>query len=833
MKYIDIVDDSSSREETYIKENVMMNGETITYGFRLMPFPVINETAETLKMYASEHKQFFKELNMSLEIAIVPVEATDKELVTFYEEREHSVFEEYREQREKIKNNLREIVKQSAYTYYVYLFVVENKISYKSISPVKRMLQKYDATYRAKQSKRHTRVSINNALTTSQSIEKIIEDTLNGYEVMHSSELMQAIEYVRSAMPPREYSSVSSIAKDKVIEYDLEYFVEDRLIQEKLYESFYFVEKVPDKSFPANYLTQIQYSNIPITMYLKCDFKLPEQAHKEMLLKKTQIKKDSKKFVRNYGRTSGEYQRSLNRAHEGEKAFELTDDSAALFQIMFKLHAKTEEELSEHKKMIFSAFRKMKYEINTMIGRQEVMREHVLPWNSLIKKHAMTELQYVADLNILGGSNLGDKTGHPFYRNQQTGEIVYLDYRKLMRGETASTSAISIFYGESGSGKSMVSYILAMVLHIMEKFPVLKINPKNDEKNIGTYQKWILPYYQNIILGSEGTHKGSLDPFYLYKDDVVSATNIAKEDIVNLAHCLKYRDINIYAVDQAVEYMIETNIKLNMTNLAKVLIKRDETKQIGEMILSVGNDRLGRLFVGDDQTSFSFDFSKYFTVLTFDDLPIIEKFDRYKLEHVITDILLTKTSAIVQQFIAYWNIPSLLIIDEYFILKRYPQGEATVDVMARIIRSKKCHMFLMTQSPSDTMDAQGIDKFANNTAMVLIGTLGSRDEILIAKKRYNLSNSLEKKLYLKLEQSKTKKKKKVHDFILYDYNKKKGNVTVVIPDNDMFLDYRNELVAEDEQVQQSYTEREEEKEDVQEIRKEIDSVRSSNMFYDD
>ena len=773
--------------KTIVEQNIAIHGNVISYAYEVEPLASLNTTLGALQTLSNIEREFFKELNMQLQIAILPRKPKQADLQEFYQsEKDKRAFEELLDERATLEQGMIRKAVNNSFNYDIFLFVVENRPKFKSVNVMSNFLDKYTGTFTEKQSRK----LFKNAQITEESVQAVVNKHLS-YTVVAENKLIQVMKKLEFYYPEEEVLSIHDQPLELAIKYNFEYLDTrtEKLVQQEQYEEFLGIEKFPDTNKANNFLSVIQNTNLPLTTIYKIDFRNPDEMYKEMLGKKSQIEKDAKKFKREYKRNSAEYQRALNAAHEGAKEFELTDEAAVRLQAFYRLHATTEEELVSYREKLLRYCKKAKLKINYYGGRQERLRQNMMPYNNLVKKHHLTNLKFLADLNVFGGSKLGDKIGHPFFKNVRTGATVFLDYIKLMSGRTANTEAITMMYGSSGSGKSMLNFFMIMQMLIFSGMSVLKINPKNDEQNIGANLKWLMPFYQNICLGSDSNHKGALDPFLLYKDNIKEAISVAKNDILLLMNALKYQEIDLYAIDMAVDKMIEKGTKLNMTNLCHELMRDDKVAFIGKNILSMSKMTLGELFLGDDDSNFHFDYGKLFTVLTFDNLPVISAYNPHNLEHVFTNLLLGKTTTIVQNYINYWERPANIVIDEYFVWSRYPIGKQAVAVFGRMIRAKQKHMFVLTQNPSDVDEESGL---LNNTAVTFIGKLSSPEEVEIATKRYNLGKSLKDFLLKKQAASETKEGKKVdYDFILIDYNNRKAPVQGIIPSQDIFNDYNN------------------------------------------
>jgi len=776
---------------TFIEDNIVVNGNTISYVYELEPLASLNTTIYALQGLSDIGRAFFKELNMQLQVVVLPRKPKKQDIRMFYEgEQNKRSFEELREVANKLREDLIQKAVNNSYNYDIFLFVVENRPKFSSINLMTNVIDRFTHVYTEKESKK----LFLNARVTGESIYEVVSKHLSVYKVTTSvtEDILRKLEFYTS---DEKMMNVYDQPYSNHITYHYEVYDEskEKLVTKQQYEQFFGIESFPEVTNANNFLSVIQNANLPLTAVYKIDFKPPEDMYREMLGRKAQITKDAKRFQREYHRSSSEYQRALNKAHEGVKEFELTDEAAVQLQVFYRLHAPSEDALMQCREKFIRYATKAKLKINYYSGRQEVLRKNAQPFQSIVKKHHLLKLKFLADLNIFGGSKIGDTIGHPFFRNVRTGGTVFLDYIKLMSGKTANTEAVTLMYGSSGSGKSFLNFLMIITMLVLSGMPVLKINPKNDEKNIAKKLKWLVPFYQNISLGSDNSHKGALDPFLIYKDNVQEAISEAKNDILILMNALKYKEINLYAIDLAVDGMLKAGIQLNMINLCHELIKNEKTAYIGQNILSMSKMRLGQLFLGDDNSDFRLDYDKLFTVLTFDNLPIIDDYNAHNLEHVFTDLLLGKTASIVQTYVNHWERPANVVVDEYFVWSRYPLGKQAVSIFGRMIRAKQKHMYVLTQNVSDIDEESGL---LNNTAVSFIGKLSSIEEIQLAVRRYNLAGSMETFLMKKLMATETTEAKKDYDFVLIDYNNRKAPVIANVPNMGLFDAYNNHLTEE-------------------------------------
>jgi len=763
-----------------------MHGQTLTYMYEIEPLATLNTTVKALIGLSDIGRAFFKELNMQLQIVVLPRKPSADDVRLFYEsEQEKRGFPELQEEATQLSEAMVKKAVSHSFNYDIFLCVVENRPKFKSINLMTNFIDKYSGVYTERQSKK----DFTNASITEASVFEIVKKHLTAEKVTEER-VERVLKQLEFYAPEVSMVNLYDQPFSNHIAYTYETYDagSSKLQQGAQYEQFFGIETFPEITKANNFLSVLQHANLPLTAVYKIDFKDPDVVHKEMLAKQRKITEDAKKFKREYERSSGEYQKALNAAHEGAKEFELTDEAAVRLQVFYRLHAETEAALTQYREKFIRYTKSAKLNINYYTGRQEILRRNIQPYRNEVKKHHLLNLKFLADLNVFGGSKIGDKRGHPFFKNVRTGGAVFLDYITLMSGQTANTEAVTLIYGSSGSGKSFLNFIMMISMLVMSGMPVLKINPKNDEQHIARKLKWLVPFYQNITLGSDASHRGALDPFLIHKDNVELATSEAKNDILLLMNALQYKEVNLYAIDRAVEQMIGQETNLNMVNLARELMKEPTTAYIGENILSMAKMQLGELLLGDDNANFNFEYKKLFTVLTFDNLPIVDDYDGHNLTHVFTNMLLSKTTSIVQNYINYWQRPANIVIDEYFVWSRYPLGKQAVSIFSRMIRSKIKHMYVLTQNVSDVDEESGL---LNNTAVTLIGKLSSIEEINLAVKRYNLAGSIEKFLHKKLNANETTEVKDDYDFVLIDYNNRKAPIRVNVPNLELFAAYNN------------------------------------------
>ncbi|MGL5972792.1 MAG: hypothetical protein ACRCZK_03665, partial [Oscillospiraceae bacterium] len=430
-------------EIIYNKKNIMMVDETISYAYEISPIPVLNEAQDVLEATSAQQKQFFSKLNMPLHIVSMPKQVDIDKLETYYNSEADNVFEGLEKQQQLLEQTMLDFAKNASNMYHTYCFVNENVPEFQKINPVAEQLKKANFLP-ASLTKKEAKKTIKNAEVTEEFIYNVFEQTLGGAERLTQEEIQQTLEDMRVFRPKKKYvpSSFYETPQADHIKYTADAIEDDTTTTISWVEQFFMLEDfgIYDRE-ASNHLTQIQQSGFPITLYYKIYFRQPEKEHKELLAKQTTIKKDAKKFRAAYKRSSGEYQKALLKAQQGIDGFELTDESSARFQIMFRLHAQNEQDLQKYREHVVRIFSKSRIQVNYMIGRQELMREQVLPFTNKIKKHQLTDLNYLSHFNILGGSDLGEEAGHILFKNAKTKEYVALQLKKLMAGKAKSKSA--------------------------------------------------------------------------------------------------------------------------------------------------------------------------------------------------------------------------------------------------------------------------------------------------------------------------------------------------------------------------------------------------------
>lgn len=709
--------------------NIISYNDTISYVYQIKPMNSLYVSEQSANDLVTNLYSKLAKINMQGEIIIRPVRINEKHILDYYEES----YQKYgKEELLALKNTYMQDLKKQLfrsirYRYEIYIVFCQGRpeINKRVFSNV---------------TKGHYAPLEQYVVDSAREVDKVIYDKLSTGLSISKPDDLQCQKLLQYLQIPFESTLFEYYVepRPRYMKYnytDIRYGKEKELLSQT-----FIATKLPLKLEGVNrVLNEIQLFEYPVDIIIKFDFELTKKFAEAMSAKKHKIEKDQKMFRDNYGYDSVEYHRERVLAMKGETAIELGEDCKAKFQLMFRIRANDEEMLQKREKNLRSHLDTYKIEVNYKVGRQEQLRNNLIPFDVTIFENVFTtDIKYMCNFNFLGGLYIGEETDGFIISSTVPARLpILVDFLALLRGETKNLSTTTCIAGESGGGKSQLSNSIMMICMLFLGMKVLCVDPKGDRYKLATQ---LGDNASNLVIGSSESHQGMFDPFILYKEEGLEK---AKTDIVLLARSVNPDlQINIYNIDKAYDVMMDKikkkrkgYTKPTLLLLAKELVAFDEL--VGETLLSLSKGKMARLFFASQDTVFAFDLSKPFNLVTFADVPNLDNFDKNNIDHQLFSLLLSKTEGLLMTFLRENQLPKLIAMDEYKVWKATTQGAAVVENVNRIIRSMQGLLVLISQSFSDF--EEGI---LQNTSQFFVGSLKSEEDIEKVISFFDLTNNL-------------------------------------------------------------------------------------------
>ncbi|MDT8718216.1 ATP-binding protein [Clostridium sp. 19966] len=307
------------------------------------------------------------------------------------------------------------------------------------------------------------------------------------------------------------------------------------------------------------------------------------------------------------------------------------------------------------------------------------------------------------------GDNLGPYIG-------TTGDMkkkVFLDVSRACR---VNRSASGVFVGTLGGGKSFNANLL-LYLAVMYGGKGLILDPKGDR---GDWKKDLpeLKDQINIItLSSSEEYKGTLDPYYLYKNDLEQASWLAIS-IISEMYGISSKD-DEYLILQEVTKWVKKQENPCMLKVAQKLLEFDDDDEIltrkahllGRKVNNLKDMAMAALLLGDGtQEERALSFDKKINIIQIQNLVLPDPKkpkETYTPEEVLSTVLMIPVASFADRFNhmdrSYFKCT---LFDEAWALKSTSSGRQMMSKLVREGRALNAGCFFITQSIRDIDDEE-------------------------------------------------------------------------------------------------------------------------------
>ena len=301
---------------------------------------------------------------------------------------------------------------------------------------------------------------------------------------------------------------------------------------------------------------------------------------------------------------------------------------------------------------------------------------------------------------------LGDNEGHYI---GTTGILMKKVFLNLAQACQRNRSASAAVIGTLGGGKSFLSNLL-LVLHCLTGAKALIIDPKGER----TLWPETLPGFADQItvttLSAGKEDQGKLDPFFLYRDNLDEACDLAKDILCEL-YGMTNKDEEYFAMTEALQ-VIKTVDKPCMTKLVEILKNFDDddtdmktaATRLARRIVATRNIGMSRLLFGEgDEEGLNFDAK--INIVQIQNLELPEPDtprDDYNEREQISTVLMLPIATFAKRFARIDKKHfKLVLFDESWALNTTKAGTALFNFLARMGRSLNAGAIFIGHSVSD------------------------------------------------------------------------------------------------------------------------------------
>lgn len=783
--------------------NIVSYNECITYYYQIKPINSLYASDSQLETLIKLLQEKILTVNMPGTIMITPKRINEGSILKYYEQlyKVHKNGDKLDSLKQAYMNNVkRQLSEKIKYSYHIYIAFVDNR------EPLKK--KAFSGILKKNNDPLNKRM-LNLTEIVDEQIYKKLESSLTVSRL--SKEDTQALHNYLAIPVEGNVYDYSTAPQATTLEYSYKYVNQPSF--HAIFSRVLIAEKIENDRLENGYkanvaINEIQLYGYPVDTIIKFDLEHTQVFKNNMRGKREDIRKSARRYNNLSDRRDKDAEKAMQLAKIGEEVDPSIEDSKIRWQMMFRIRANTEEMLTKRSDNIQKKFEGKGIKLTYAIGEQEKLANNLFPFkNTFYHFLKLTDVLYFSHFNFFGGLYIGEEDKGVILSYTVPADLpVRIDVEAPMKGLTKTSSTTSIFAGETGSGKSQLANSIILLSMIFYGHKTLNIDPKGDRYKLVEMLNQFGDITSHLIIGDKNSMSGMFDAFLLNPEDQVHALSVAKNDIVSLVRAVNPdQRVDLLKIDEAYEKMClakaNGSIKqLAMTHLVNYLMEFDPGT--ASNVKSLKNDPMARLFYGDDQTDISqaFNLEKPYNLVTFARMPVYSSnsdkqkgyaYDDNNLEHKIFALVLSKVNDITNMFIRLnKGIAKTVSFDEAKLYATVPGGMSILVNNNLIARSELCNMGIILQNWSDIPDS-----IINNTGQFFIGNMGSKAEIELILKHFDLENN--SALYSTL-QDRTKNEgvsdSKKYNFLYCDYNNRKCITRMKILDifQKAFRTFKNE-----------------------------------------
>ncbi|MGX8834716.1 ATP-binding protein [Amedibacillus sp. YH-ame6] len=787
----------------YGNGNIVSFNECITYYYQIKPINSLYASDSQLETLITLLQEKILSVNMPGVIFITPKRINEKGIIDYYEQlyKVHQKDDRLDILKQSYMNNVkRQLSEKIKYSYHIYLAFVDNR------DPLKKKM--LSGILKKNNDPLNKRMKDLTEIVDEQIFKKL---NTNLTATRLTKDETQALHNYLAIPVEGNIHDYSTSPQATNIEYSYKYVNQPSF--HSLYSRILIVEKFKQDRLADGHqaniaVNEIQLYGYPVDTIIKFDLEHTQVFKNNMRGKREDLRKSARRYTNLSDRRDKDAEKAMELAKIGEEVDPSIEDSKIRWQMMFRIRANSEEMLTKRSDNIQKKFEGKGIKLTYAIGEQEKLANNLFPFKNAFHHYLnLTDILYFSHFNFFGGLYIGEEDKGVILSYTVPADLpVRIDIEAPMKGLTKTSSTTSIFAGETGSGKSQLANSIVLLSMIFYGHKTLNIDPKGDRYKLVEMLNQFGDITSHLIIGDKSSMSGMFDAFLLNPDDQVHALSVAKNDIVSLVRAVNAdQRVDLLKIDEAYEKMCiakaKGNIKkLAMTHLVDYLMEIDPVT--ASNVKSLKNDPMARLFYGDDTTDISkaFNLDKPYNLVTFARMPVYSSnsnkergyaYDDNNLEHKIFALVLSKVNDITNMFIRQnKGIAKTVTFDEAKLYATVPGGISILVNNNLIARSELCNMGIILQNWSDIPDS-----IINNTGQFFIGNMGSKAEIELILKHFDLENN--SALYSTL-QDRTKNEgvseNKKYNFLYCDYNNRKCITKMKILDifQKAFRTFKNE-----------------------------------------
>lgn len=476
------------------------------------------------------------------------------------------------------------------------------------------------------------------------------------------------------------------------------------------YQTFLSLIHIPDSIvFPGmEWLYMLQdiqlYSEIEVDITIKnIDYK--EAAH-EIGKKRTEINSQLEEICASGADINDEIMVSKQQTDDLES--ELKNDRLPLCEtsITFCISSDNLEQMEIDADFIKTTYSDQNFILERSIADQmKLFMESIPGAEKYVKAYDLKLSPAALASGVFGVNNkLGDDTGFYIGTHGRNNHKVYLN---PSNANDENKSSATTFYGNLGYGKSFNANLLLFIRVLFGAFALI-FDPKSERSHWPEKLPILGRFVKIVTIDTTDEHKGKLDPFNIYRDDIQAASAKALSLLSDLFK-ISMTDPEFTVLTEALEKnkFEELPSMETFVRILKAWDKEDEwcsvAKNIARRIEGLREIGLTKLLFGNG-TEQAITFKNRINILQIQGLKIPDpeknKAD-YNLDEVISSLIMGIFGDFAKQFIKRIKTFKVILIDESWFFKNISEGVEMINEISRMGRSLNACLILNGHSVTD------------------------------------------------------------------------------------------------------------------------------------
>lgn len=355
------------------------------------------------------------------------------------------------------------------------------------------------------------------------------------------------------------------------------------------------------------------------------------------------------------------------------------------------------ELLEEMSTLVRNEYQDMNFGIERPLTDQKKLFLHFIPSVGMtIKDFILPMTPKSLAGGIIGATHeLGSKTGYYIGTTGTEEKQVLLDLGEACLN---NKSASATFYGGLGFGKSFNANLLVFLTVLYGGYGLI-FDPKGERGHWAKELKILEGLITIVTLTAEKKFQGMLDPYNVYKDNIVEANELAV-NVISELYKIKPTDVAYTALLEAtrqIKLKAAEGERPSMKGLAKILnnFPKDdelykEAKHLSRKLSLEEENGMSRLLIGDG-TEASLNLSNRLNILQIQNMTL-PSYDTEKKDYTAEEMRSTVIMMILSHFAKNFALVKrpvfkIILFDESWMLGKTSEGVKLYDFLSRMGRS--------------------------------------------------------------------------------------------------------------------------------------------------